>query len=550
MSETAALAQPHHDQEEHRGGFRWTNWLFTTDHKKIGVIYMLVAFFFFFVGGALAGVMRAQLAAPDLHLVGNTTFNGLVSMHGTIMIFLWVMPMMSGLINFVMPLQIGTRDMAFPRLNALSLWIFVGGGIVLFSTFFLGMPTAGWTSYAPLSVNDPHEVGMDVWILGIEMLGISSITTGLNFVVTIMRLRAPGMSLFKMPLFVWSTLVTGWLLILAMPAIAVALFAVFTERHFGVDFFNAARGGDPILYQHLFWFFGHPEVYILIMPAFGIISEVIPVFSRKPIFGYKAMAWSMIAIAFLSFLVWAHHMFTSGMDPRLTLPFMIMTMVVAIPTGVKMFNWLATMWKGKLYFELPMVFAFGFLVTFALGGFTGVMLAIIPLDLQLTETYFVVGHMHYVMFGGSVLAIFAGLYFWFPKITGYKLDHKLGLWHFWITLIGMNLAFFPMHWLGLLGMPRRVANYDPSFAASNLWVSVGGFIMGLAQLILVANFIITMLKKQRCGTNPWNSVSLEWSTATPVPPHNFDVLPQVTEGPYHYGIPEEESSTKEQARHG
>ena len=416
------------------------DWLLTTDHKKIGTMYIFTAFFFFFIGGSLAGLIRTQLLESNSQFMDGTMFNGVVSMHGTIMVFLWVMPVMAGFINLVMPLQIGAKDMAFPRLNSLGFWLFVAGGIILLSTFFLGMPRAGWTGYVPLSLSKA-DLGMDIWILGLEVLGISSLIGALNFVVTIVKLRAPGMGYFRMPLFVWSSLVTGWLIILAMPALTIGLAAVLLERHFPVTFFNSLIGGDPLLYQHLFWFFGHPEVYILIMPAFGIVSEVIPVFSRKPIFGYKVMAWSMIAIAFVSMVVWVHHMFASGMDPVATIPFMILTMIVGVPTGIKMFNWVATLWKGSITFSPAMIFALGFIFTFTVGGVTGVMLAVIPFDLQVTDTYFVVGHMHMVLFGGSVMAIYAGIYHWWPIITGKIMGGPLAHLHFWFTLVGSLVSF-------------------------------------------------------------------------------------------------------------
>ena len=551
MSETTVEHHGHQEHGHHDYKPHWSDWLFTTDAKKIGFIYIIMSFVYFIVGGALAGMIRIELATPKMDFVDGVTYNGLVSMHGTIMIFMWVMPFVAGIINFVMPLQIGARDMAFPRLNAMGLWLFNAGALVLLATFLLGMPQAGWTSYAPLSTLDKKEIGMDLWILGIQLLGVSSIMSGLNFIVTVVKLRAPGMTWFRMPLFVWSSLVVGWLMILAMPAIAVTLLEVFLERHFGFTFFGPAHGGDPILYQHLFWFFGHPEVYILIMPAFGIISEIIPVFSRKPVFGYKLMAWSMILIAFLSFLLWAHHMFSSGMDPRLSLPFMILTMIIGVPTGVKMFNWMATMWRGKLYLDSPMIFSLGFLITFAVGGFGGIILASIPIDLHITNTYFVVGHMHYVLFGGSVMAIFAAIYFWFPKMTGYKLNEKLALWHFGFTFIGSNLTFLPMHWLGMLGMPRRVADYDPLYANDNLMASIGGAIMGFGTLFLVANYFLTLRKKERCAENPWNSKGLEWTHASSPPAaNNFDEIPIVTTDPYDYGVLTPPKAAKEAKAHG
>jgi len=551
LSETTVDHHGHQEHGHHDYKPHWSDWLFTTDAKKIGFIYIIMSFIYFIVGGVLAGMIRIQLATPTMNFVDGVTYNGIVSMHGTIMIFMWVMPFIAGIINFVMPLQIGARDMAFPRLNAMGLWLFNAGALVLLATFLLGMPQAGWTSYAPLSTLDKKEIGMDLWILGIQLLGVSSIMSGLNFVVTVVKLRAPGMTWFRMPLFVWSSLVVGWLMILAMPAIAVTLLEVFLERHFGFTFFGPAHGGDPILYQHLFWFFGHPEVYILIMPAFGIISEIIPVFSRKPVFGYKLMAWSMILIAFLSFLLWAHHMFSSGMDPRLSLPFMILTMIIGVPTGVKMFNWMATMWRGKLYLDSPMIFSVGFLITFAVGGFGGIILASIPIDLHITNTYFVVGHMHYVLFGGSVMAIFAAIYFWFPKMTGYKLNEKLAMWHFGFTFIGSNVTFLPMHWLGMLGMPRRVLTYDVLYANDNLMASIGGAIMGFGTIFLVVNYFLTIRKKERCAENPWNSKGLEWTHASSPPAaNNFDEIPVVTTDPYDYGVLTPPKAAKEAKAHG
>lgn len=536
-----------------KAGFFTTlkSWVFTTDHKRIGVLYIIFAFIFFAVGGALAGLIRVQLATPDSQLFTGAVFNGMVGMHGTIMIFLWVMPVMTGLINYVMPLQIGAKDMAFPRANSLGLWLFVGGGLILMLAFFFGMPQAGWTAYVPLSLVR-SDIGMDIWIIGIQLLGISSIISGLNFLVTIVKLRAPGMTIFKIPLFVWSTMVTGWLLVLAMPALTVGLGAVLLERHLDVTFFNSATGGDPLLYQHLFWFFGHPEVYVLIMPAFGIISEIIPAHARKPIFGYKPMAFSMIAIAFISFLLWVHHMFSSGMDPIATIPFSILTMIIGVPTGIKIFNWLATLWKGKIHFEPPMLFALGFIITFTMGGLTGVMLAVVPVDLHVTDTYFVVGHMHYVMFGGSVMAIYGGICHWFPKVTGRMLNKGLAHLHFWLTFIGLNLTFLPMHWLGFFGMQRRIATYAdaPQFTDSNVAATIGGFIMGAGAIALLINIIWSIKKGKEAGNNPWRAVSFEWDTTSPPPAHNFDVQPEMKGLPYAYGETAEEEETSKGKKNG
>lgn len=535
-----------HEQPESGTGLwqKISPWLFTTDHKKIGVIYIVAAFFFFFIGLTLAGIMRVQLAQPGMNVAVGEVYNGIVTMHGTIMIFLWVMPVLAGLMNFVMPLQIGTRDMAFPRLNALGMWLFLAGGVMFLATFFISMPTVGWTSYTPLSLKNPTDLGMDIWVIGLQLLGISSIMTGLNLVVTILRLRAPGMKMFRLPLFTWASLITGWLLVLAMPVIAVLITEVLFERHIGSTFFNPAHGGDSLLYQHLFWFFGHPEVYILILPAFGIISEILPTFARKPIFGYKPMVFSLVIIGLLGFLVWAHHMFASGVDPYFTQIFMILTMLIGVPTGVKMFNWLGTLWGGKIYFKPPMVWAFAFLFTFLIGGLSGIMLSIVPVNQQVHNTYFVVAHFHYVLFGGSIMAIYAGLYFWIPKMTGWKLSTPLSTAHFVTTFIGANLTFFPMHLLGIR-MPRRVFTYDPSLADTNLLISIAGIFLAAAQILFVVNVVRSWLKKEKAEVNPWNSLSLEWQVPSPPPAHNFDELPVVTEGPYHYGTEPQKKTSKE-----
>src|SRR5947209_5388589 len=477
-------------------------WVMTTDHKKLGIMYIVTAFFFFLVGGTEALLVRTQLAVPNGHVLNPETYNEVFTMHGTTMIFLFVMPMLTGFGNYVVPLMIGARDMAFPRLNAFGYWVVLFGGLFLSSSFLFGAPpNAGWFSYAPLTetaagcgngyVCTPG-LNMDFWALGILMLGISSIAGSLNFVVTILKLRAPGMTINRMPLFVWMTLVTSFLLLFAIPSVTAAALLLLLDRHLGTHFFQAGVGGDPLLWQHLFWSFGHPEVYILILPAFGMISEILPVFSRKPLFGYTFVAWSGVAIGFLSFTVWAHHMFAVGLPPVAQAFFATSTTLIAIPTAVKIFNWVATIYGGKLNLATPMLFALGFVAMFLIGGLNGVALAVVPFDYQATDTYFVVSHLHYVLFGGTVFGIFAALYYWFPKMTGKILSNRLGQWQFWLMLIGVNLTFFPMHILGLLGMPRRIYTYPGNLGWNelNLMATVGAFIIAAAILVFVWNVIV------------------------------------------------------------
>jgi cytochrome c oxidase subunit I len=508
----------------------WLAWLTTTDHKKIGIMYLVATFLFFILGGVEALLMRLQLAQPDNTLIDPQTYNGLVSMHGTTMIFLFVVPVMAGFGNYMVPLMIGARDMAFPRLNALSFWLLLFGGVVFYISIFFEPPGAGWTSYAPLS-DDAYlpSGGVDAWILLIHLTGLSSLVGAINFVATIHNMRAKGMSWGRMPLFVWAILIYSYLLIVALPSVAAAVTMLLTDRHFGTDFFDATGGGDPMLWQHLFWFFGHPEVYIMVLPAFGIISEVLPVFARKPIFGYKAIAAATVAIAFLGLVVWAHHMFSTPTATVVLAFFMLSSFLIAVPTGIKIFNWIATLWRGNIVFKSPLLFAAGLPAVFVIGGISGVILAIFPVDWQLTDTYFVVAHLHYVLFGGSVFGIFAGLYYWFPKITGKLMSEGLGRLSFWTVFIGFNMTFLVQHSAGLSGMPRRIYDYsgDAGLTTYNLISTIGSFILGVGVLITVVNVIVSLRRGRVAGNDPWQGNTLEWFTQSPPPENNFDVVPRV-----------------------
>jgi len=508
----------------------WTSWLTTTDHKRIGLLYLFTTFVFFILGGVEALLMRLQLAQPNSTLLEPKTYNELVTMHGTTMVFLFVVPVLAGFGNYLVPLMIGARDMAFPRLNALSYWLFLGGGLVFYASVFFTPPSAGWTSYAPLSDNAfLPDNGIDAWIFLIHLTGISSLLGAINFTATIHNMRARGMSWGRMPVFVWTILVYSYLLILALPAVAAAVTMLLTDRHFGTAFFDNTGGGDPLLWQHLFWFFGHPEVYIMALPAFGMISEILPVFARKPLFGYKAVVASAAAITFLSMLVWAHHMFPTPTATVVLAFFMLSSFAIAVPTGIKIFNWLATLWRGTIVMKTPLFFAAGFLSMFVIGGISGVVLAIFPVDWYFNDTYFVVAHIHYVLFGGSVFAIFAGLYYWFPKMSGRMLSEGLGRLSFLLMFVGFNLTFLVQHSLGLEGMPRRIYRYPDysNWPALNLISTVGAFILGVGVLVTVVNVLISMRSGTRAGNDPWQANTLEWFTQSPPPENNFDVVPRV-----------------------
>ena len=508
----------------------WMAWLTTTDHKKIGILYMVTTFVFFMMGGIEALLMRLQLSAADNTLLTPGTYNALFTMHGTTMIFLFVVPMMAGFGNYFVPLMIGARDMAFPKLNALSYWLLLAGGLVFYGSVFFNPPECGWTCYAPLSETAFSPTGgVDAWIFLIHLTGLSSLVGAVNFYATIVNMRAPGMGWGRLPLFVWTMLVYAVLLILALPVIAGAVTLLLTDRHFGTHFYDPSSGGSPLLWQHLFWFFGHPEVYIMVLPGFGIISEVIPVFARKPIFGYKAIAAATVVIAFLGLLVWAHHMFATPSPFIVLVFFMLGSFLIAVPTGVKMFNWIATMWRGSIEFKTPMLFAVGFLGIFLIGGITGIFLAVFPVDWQLTDTYFVVAHLHYVLMGGAVFAIFAGIYYWFPKITGKMLSEGLGKASFYTMFIGFNVTFLIQHTIGLDGMPRRIYEY-PDVGHLELYnqiSTVGSFILAIGILLTVVNVIRSVKKGPVAGPDPWEGNTLEWFTTSPPPVNNFDVVPRV-----------------------
>jgi cytochrome c oxidase subunit I len=506
-------------------------WLTTTDHKKIGIMYLVNSYFWFGVAGLLAVFIRAELAEPGTQFFGEERYNQLFTMHGTTMIFLFIIPILAGFGNYIVPLQIGALDMAFPRVNALSFWMLPLAGITLYSSYLLGGPAdAGWTQYAPLSEGvgaQGNSIGIDLWIVALLLVGTASILGAVNFITTIFNMRAPGMTMFRMPLFTWTILVTSLLVLLATPVFTSALVMLLIDRNLGGSFFNPANGGIAVLWQNVFWFYSHPAVYVMVLPGMGIISDVLPVFSRKPLFGYKAFVFATAGIGALGFSVWAHHMFVTG---QVLLPFFsIMTFLIAVPTGVKFFNWIATLVKGQITFSTAMLFAIGFLTMFLIGGIDGVFLASPPVDFALTETYWVIAHIHYVLFGGSVFAVYAGFYYWFPKFSGRKLKEGLGKLHFWLQFIGFNLTFFSMHILGLLGMPRRIQDYAPlkDWIGLNQLQTAGALLIALSTAPFLANVVMTLRRKDRDPEDPWEGNTLEWYTSSPPPAHNFDSLPEI-----------------------
>ena len=522
---STVMVDDHHHEEHPRG---ITRWLFTTNHKDIGTLYLWFALLMFFIGGLMALVIRSELFQPGLQVVEPQFFNSMTTMHALIMIFGGVMPAFTGLANWLVPMMIGAPDMALPRMNNWSFWILPFAFAMLLATLFMpgGGPASGWTMYPPLMLQTGDA--LPFVIFSIHLMGISSIMGSINIIATILNMRAPGMTLMKMPLFVWTWLITAYLLIATMPVLAGAVTMLLTDKYFGTSFFNAAGGGDPVMFQHIFWFFGHPEVYILILPAFGIISQIIPTFARKPLFGYSSMVYATASIAFLSFIVWAHHMFTVGMPLAGELFFMFSTMLIAVPTGVKVFNWVATMWKGAMTFETPMLFAIGFVVMFTIGGFSGLMLAIAPADFQYHDSYFVVAHFHYVLVPGAVFAIMAAVYYWLPKWTGHMYNEKLGKWHFWLSTLFVNLTFFPMHFLGLAGMPRRIPDYATQFAGFNEIASIGAFGFGLSQLLFLYLVVQCVRGGAKASAQVWEGArGLEWTLPSPPPYHSFTTPPVV-----------------------
>ncbi len=504
-------------------------WMTTVDHKKIGILYGVTAFIFFILGGLEAILIRMQLAQPDGEVLSAELYNQFFTMHGITMIFLVVMPMGVAFMNYLIPLQIGARDVAFPRLNAFSYWVFLFAGIFIYSSFFLGgAPDGGWFGYAPLSTSLETQ-GMTFYSLGLQMAGIASLAGAVNFIITIINMRAPGMTLMRLPVFMWMSLVTSFLLLFAMPVIAVALFQLMFDRVFDANFYQVAAGGEPLLWQHLFWLFGHPEVYIMILPAMGIVSEILPTFARKPLFGYAALVFAGIAIGFMGWGVWAHHMFAVGLGPVANAAFALSTMFIAVPTGVKIFNWLGTLWGGDIRFKTPILFALGFISMFIIGGLSGVTHAIVPHDAQQTDTYYIVAHFHYVLFGGAIFGLFGGAYYWWPKIFGRMLGERLGKLHFWLMFIGFNLTFFPMHIIGLQGQPRRTYTY-PEGMGWDMWnfvMTIGAFTIALSFVVFILNAIASRTRGEEAGNDPWDGRTLEWTMTSPPPEHNFDATPVV-----------------------
>jgi len=509
----------------------WLDWISTVDHKRIGILYMFATLVFFAAGGVEALLMRIQLARPDSHFLSPDQYDQIFTMHGTTMVFLVVVPMLLGFANYLTPLMIGARDMALPRLNAFSFWVFLFGGILLYLSFVYGhAPAAGWFAYTPLSEKGySSRYGMDYWALALLGIGVGTVATAVNLIVTILKLRAPGLTIRRLPLFVWMVLVNSFLILMALPALNASLVMLLVDRQLNAHFFMSLGGGSPVLWQHYFWAFGHPEVYIMVLPAFGVISEVIPVFSRKPIFGYGFVAASTVAIALLSLGVWAHHMFAVGLGHAWDYAFGASSLLIAVPTGVKVFNWIATMWGGSIHFTTSMLFAIAFLFTFTIGGLSGVSFATFPLDWQTTDTYYVVAHMHYVLFGGTLFAMMSAVYYWFPKFSGCMLSERLGRLHFVLMFIGFHMTFFIQHFLGLDGMPRRVYTYPdlPGWGVMNMISTIGAFVIGISVLVLLWNMWVSIHAGAPAGDNPWNAWTLEWATTSPPPEHNFAAVPPV-----------------------
>jgi len=513
---------------------------FSTDHKVIGIQYIVTSFFFFLVGGVLAMIIRGELLTPEADLVDRAVYNAMFTMHGTIMLFLWTFPVLLGLSNYLVPLMIGARDMAFPRLNAVAFWMVPLFGIILMASFFIpgGPSQSGWWAYPPVSLQNPTGNlinGQFLWLLAVAISGVASIMGAVNFVTTIARMRAPGMTWFRMPVFVWTVLAAQIIQLFGLPALTAGAVMLLSDLTFGTSFFDPAKGGDPVLFQHFFWFYSHPAVYVIILPIFGIFSELFPVYARKPLFGYKVVAVSSLVITGLSGIVWVHHMFASGTPSWMRMLFMATTMLISVPTGIKVFAWVATVWGGKIRLTTAMLFALGGLTMFVFAGITGIMLASVPVDIHVNNTYFVVGHFHYVIYGAAVMGLYAGLYHWFPKMTGRMYSEGLGKLHFALTFVGTNLCFFPMHPLGLQGMPRRVASYDPEFAFWNVLASLGGFLLGVSTIPFILNMVSSWVQGEKAPKNPWRAIGLEWLVSSPPSHENFEELPIVIAEPYGYG---------------